>query len=556
MVSTGDGTSHPISSNIEPGEASRRHYKMYVTLSRLKSVVESVLLIGVTAALLIWWHTMRENAYLYEDAYISFRYAVHLADGHGLVWNIGGEPTQGYTNFLFVVLMAVGVKLGIAVESVAHLLNLIGAIGIAVGFYLIARQVVRSPFLQVLPGLIAACNPLVLLNAMTGMETVFWCALIAMAAALAFAYVRTERRPYLFTHAIAAFLACLTRPESVLFALLWFSLLFVMSRQRRIVLLTAVAFGIAGLVYVGWLHLYFGAVLPNSFYVKVGDASLLPGRGYVEEFLGDQIFALGLLLVPLIGLVLIKPRILVSLLLINGVVATLLGFYVFTSPLMGFYHRFLLPVAVAVYGLIGIGLLVLTERIPSRFALPRLMGVGLIGALCLIPSAGLIAAQVQSPPRSGPLDYVHKRIGNALAALPDRGQITVAYHDAGILPFYSGVRHLDTVGLNGNEIAREGRSRGWLWVVGYVLGTRPDVIGFYTFPDGTVYNYGHGVMGGYYSVLADSGDFKANYTFVGAFDGEWVHLQWFVWNDSPRRSEIERVFGESADFREYTLKMP
>lgn len=34
-----------------------------------------------------------------EDAFISFRYARNLVDGHGLVFN-PGERVEGYTNFL------------------------------------------------------------------------------------------------------------------------------------------------------------------------------------------------------------------------------------------------------------------------------------------------------------------------------------------------------------------------------------------------------------------------------------------------------------------------
>ena len=41
---------------------------------------------------------------VFDDAYISFRYARHLADGHGLVWNVG-ERVEGYTNFLWTLLL-------------------------------------------------------------------------------------------------------------------------------------------------------------------------------------------------------------------------------------------------------------------------------------------------------------------------------------------------------------------------------------------------------------------------------------------------------------------
>ena len=39
--------------------------------------------------------------FLTDDAYISFRYAANLVDGHGLVFNPGFERVEGYTNFLW-----------------------------------------------------------------------------------------------------------------------------------------------------------------------------------------------------------------------------------------------------------------------------------------------------------------------------------------------------------------------------------------------------------------------------------------------------------------------
>jgi arabinofuranosyltransferase len=49
--------------------------------------------------------------YVVDDAYISFRYARNLIEGHGLVFN-PGEKVEGYTNFLWVLIIAMGMKLG------------------------------------------------------------------------------------------------------------------------------------------------------------------------------------------------------------------------------------------------------------------------------------------------------------------------------------------------------------------------------------------------------------------------------------------------------------
>src|SRR5262249_25955425 len=40
-----------------------------------------------------------------DDMMISMRYARNLAEGHGLVWN-PGERVEGYTNFLWTLVMA------------------------------------------------------------------------------------------------------------------------------------------------------------------------------------------------------------------------------------------------------------------------------------------------------------------------------------------------------------------------------------------------------------------------------------------------------------------
>jgi len=40
-----------------------------------------------------------------DDAFISFRYAENFAEGRGLVFN-QGEYIEGYTNFLFLLLIA------------------------------------------------------------------------------------------------------------------------------------------------------------------------------------------------------------------------------------------------------------------------------------------------------------------------------------------------------------------------------------------------------------------------------------------------------------------
>src|SRR5438105_15822381 len=60
-----------------------------------------------------------------DDSFISFRYARNLLRGDGLVYN-PGERVEGYTNFLWVVLSAGAMGLGVAPELAAQVLGILG----------------------------------------------------------------------------------------------------------------------------------------------------------------------------------------------------------------------------------------------------------------------------------------------------------------------------------------------------------------------------------------------------------------------------------------------
>src|SRR5918994_4899450 len=53
-----------------------------------------------------------------DDAYISFRYAYNLVEGHGLVFN-QGEYVEGYTSLLWTLLMAIPEYFNISVHLFA-----------------------------------------------------------------------------------------------------------------------------------------------------------------------------------------------------------------------------------------------------------------------------------------------------------------------------------------------------------------------------------------------------------------------------------------------------
>ena len=65
----------------------------------------SALFVGLLA--LAWY-----NRFIQDDAFISLRYAFNLLHGDGLVWNPGQPPVEGYTNFLWTLLLTIPLSIG------------------------------------------------------------------------------------------------------------------------------------------------------------------------------------------------------------------------------------------------------------------------------------------------------------------------------------------------------------------------------------------------------------------------------------------------------------
>jgi len=80
------------------------------------------------------------------------RYARHLAAGHGLVWNIGEAPIEGFTNLLWVLWMSVAHVLGLSESKISLFIMLSGvAILTTTGFVSakIAKKISTAPWVPI-----------------------------------------------------------------------------------------------------------------------------------------------------------------------------------------------------------------------------------------------------------------------------------------------------------------------------------------------------------------------------------------------------------------------
>ena len=238
-----------------------------------------------------WWLT--------DDAFISFRYARNLVDGHGLVFN-PGERVEGYTNFLWTLELAgIWALFGVRPEHSAPWLSVLFTAGtLAVVLY----QVARMPSLRH-RGLVAWMSLGLLCGSATfavwtsggGLETRQFTFLVV--AAVVLLSVHRGSRLGLLSASFVLGLASLTRPEGLLIAgccIGWFVLqsmagasaldvrgadgkvkrfpavvIWVLKRvDWRAVACLVLPFALMVGAHFLFRFLYYGELLPNTYYAK------------------------------------------------------------------------------------------------------------------------------------------------------------------------------------------------------------------------------------------------------------------------------------------------
>jgi len=242
---------------------------------------------------------------LFDDAFVSMRYAKNFADGHGLVWNPGEAPVEGYTNLLWVLYMALLHAIGLSTDAVIYAVQVTSAVCLTASLAFLARIVLVQTNGSLWPAMAAVvCSALYLpLNtfSLQGMETGLL-TLIFTAAIWAAVRATLEERFCRRIYVLVA-LALWVRPDAIVFGLTLVGYLVLFDPKRR---RQHLIYG--GLAVVGtWLALtafrlgYYGERLPNTYYLKLTGYPLLLrlSRGaYVNlKFLGHANYLF--ILIPL-----------------------------------------------------------------------------------------------------------------------------------------------------------------------------------------------------------------------------------------------------------------
>jgi hypothetical protein len=130
-------------------------------------------------------YTTNHISSIIDDAFISFRYAKNLAEGKGLVFN-EGERVEGYTTFLWVLIMAAAHEAGFNLPWISKVFAILCAAALILSVAVFSRFHFKEkshPYLSYLAPILLTLNPLFLEHIGSGMETLLFGLLLFLAFA-------------------------------------------------------------------------------------------------------------------------------------------------------------------------------------------------------------------------------------------------------------------------------------------------------------------------------------------------------------------------------------
>ncbi len=399
---------------------------------RLTGVQVVILVAAVVACRLLAIHSFA----IYDDAFITYRYARNLAEGMGLVYNPGvaWEPVLGTTTPGYSVLLAALHRLGLEVITASRAVNLACDV---ISTVLIVRLLDRRALPSTVAVLVFASFPAIARIGVGGMEP-------ALLLALVLGAVSADRARRPVAAGVLAALACTVRPEAVLLVVVLAALRL---RSPRDLARTLLPVAIIGIAYASFLWAVYGSPIPQSVQTKAGGNSYPFHPQRVKDVLAQAFgpSTAARVLFPLVALGFVRavrdpvrPLLWFSMLMVAGYAAA-------GAKTWGWYYYVPLTVWAVALGLGVDGLARVALARAPRLALPRSQVVHLpaLLALSVVAAAALFT-------RSHP-DVVTPRVYEPMRAWADAHGISerrasIVASDIGAIGWYGGVI-LDTEGL-------------------------------------------------------------------------------------------------------------
>ncbi len=271
------------------------------------------------AICLIFVYLCFQTKFIQDDAYITFRYVENFINGNGLVFNVG-EKVEGYTNFLWLLLLSVFAVLGMNIIDISQYLSVGFGVMTLVMTYKVSSLIILkdttaltkkvkssnedegpAKLLDLIPVILTASVGAFQYWSISGMETSMFVALCLLAI---YFYLRDMNKPgIIYSYPLVLFLASLTRPEGqYVFGIIILHKIIMSFRENKSGaikellsknnLITYAIYIVPTVLYMLFRLAYYGYPFPNTFYAKTGFSAVYLQTGW--EYFWD--FASGYLL--------------------------------------------------------------------------------------------------------------------------------------------------------------------------------------------------------------------------------------------------------------------
>ena len=414
------------------------------------------------------WVIYKTNHWIDDDAFISFRYAENWANGKGLVYN-EGERVEGYTNFLWTVIIGIFIKVGASPLWSSLIISLI--LSLLTVFFLFKLSYATSKtktWMDGIPPLLLVSSGIWVGWGMSGLETDLFTFLLVAGTYLAFK--GSIYSPLIFG------LLVMTRPDGIIFFCLIF--LWKLIFERRFDFKFLGIFLIVYLPYYAWRYTYYGWPFPNSFYAKVGTGMDQYKTGYL--YLCNFFFTQG-------GFFFLPAILAISRLRFNlFYFASVLVFSLYIIYVGGDYWpggRYLVPILPFLYILVKEGLASLASLFYRAKPIEMAISILVFIFLAIYGASHSFKGNFYELMTTHKMHIDGKTIGEYMKKIARPDQL-LATNTAGTIAYYSKVKVLDMLGINDLHIAHKEREKELAGIYpahekrdgAYCLGRRPDYI--------------------------------------------------------------------------------
>ena len=502
---------------------------------RSKSVSTFYRALWAIAIFILLCHIAVYYRTMVDDAFITFRYSDNLARGFGPVYN-PGERVEGITNFLWMALLTPPAAFGWNLVTTTNILGIICTFICIIILIIWSRSVIDYPN-RLWVAFLFACSAPIAVWTTGGLETPLF-VLLVLAGVIQGFHEEDRNRSGWWSGILFVF-AAMTRPEGVIF---WAG--FVLFRAveslmgthpwRRSDWQRVLGFLVLAIPFTLSRWLYYGDIVPNTFFVKTGRGlrSMLGGARYTLEFL--SLFGGGALIcIGMLSLLDSAKRRWMSYCL--GLSAVFVFYIIFLSGAdwMAMFRYYvpiipllILPIAKGfelLHGWVKDGKLTAGKTIPSWIVNSAFLFIG--ASIVLLGLMPTYIAKARDVKRYGGFDDYRGYLKAAeYLKTHAPSDALIAVQNAGTIPYLTRLPTLDMSGLADKHIARS-PAKGTLkrrYDSDYVLSRKPDYVEVLTHINLEVKDPKNPDPG--IHELIRLPEFQANYQTVPDFSGPGVAL--------------------------------